>query len=314
MEHARRFTGFSMETIDFLFELLVNNERLWFQRHKEEYKRLVETPLKDLAHDVFWRMAHRYPEREFVCKVYPIYKDPRTYRGMEPYRESVGFAFHVPTFPRQDAPAFFFELNRNYWRFGLSLRRARGATMANLRKKVETDPQPLVDLHYNLRRRPEFSLRGDRYAAIRPSPVGMLFRWYNFRGLEISHIQDMYYSELFERNLVEKLTFGYTFLMDYHDYLLPLTAAGANRLGEVPHKPREMRTVPDFTPRPAPTVVYPLPETVTLAELLDPQRRKEALAKLEARMAYNGPTLVPTPAEREKEGAGEKPKDGEAPE
>lgn len=295
MKHERRFTGFTMGAIDFFFELLVNNEWLWFQRHKEMYKELVEKPLKDLAHDVFWRMANRFRDREFVCHVYPIYKDPRTYRGMEPYRESVGFAFHVPKLPGQDVPAFFFELNRNYWSMGLSLRKAKGATMANIRKQIEIDPQPLLDLHYKLRRRPEFRLRGERYADIRRCPVGMLFRWWNYRNLEISHIQDMYYSELLRPQLVEQLSFGYTFLMEYHDYLLPMTAAGANKPGDVPHKPREMRSVPDFTPWPEPTLVLPAPERVTIEELRERRRRQreEAEAAGVEDPAFSGPVLLP---------------------
>ena len=46
------FNGFSDKTIDFLWGIRFNNEKGWFEAHKEEYKRVLEGPMKALAAEV----------------------------------------------------------------------------------------------------------------------------------------------------------------------------------------------------------------------------------------------------------------------
>jgi len=41
MEHTM-FNGFSEQTIDFLWGIRLNNEKSWFESHKEEYKRVLD--------------------------------------------------------------------------------------------------------------------------------------------------------------------------------------------------------------------------------------------------------------------------------
>ena len=43
------FQGFSKETVDFMWGIRFNNERSWFEAHKDEYKTCLETPMKELC-------------------------------------------------------------------------------------------------------------------------------------------------------------------------------------------------------------------------------------------------------------------------
>ena len=43
------FQGFSQSAIDFLWGVRFNNERPWFEAHKQEYQQLILEPLKELA-------------------------------------------------------------------------------------------------------------------------------------------------------------------------------------------------------------------------------------------------------------------------
>ena len=40
------FQGFSQGAVDFLWGIRFNNERSWFQAHKEEYLTLVDRPMR----------------------------------------------------------------------------------------------------------------------------------------------------------------------------------------------------------------------------------------------------------------------------
>ncbi len=41
------FTGFTDATVDFLWGIRFNNERLWFEAHKEIYQKEFYNPMKD---------------------------------------------------------------------------------------------------------------------------------------------------------------------------------------------------------------------------------------------------------------------------
>ena len=43
------FQGYTQGTIDFLWGLTLNNERPWFQAHKEEFLALVDRPTREVC-------------------------------------------------------------------------------------------------------------------------------------------------------------------------------------------------------------------------------------------------------------------------
>ena len=50
------FTGFSSETVDFLWGIRFNNERGWFEAHKEDYQRHVLAPMRELGEALYDHM------------------------------------------------------------------------------------------------------------------------------------------------------------------------------------------------------------------------------------------------------------------
>lgn len=47
------FTGYSPETVDFLWGIRMNNNRDWFQLHKQQYIDTLYTPMKELGKELF---------------------------------------------------------------------------------------------------------------------------------------------------------------------------------------------------------------------------------------------------------------------
>lgn len=50
------FEGFTAETIDFLWELRMNNSREWMEENRDRYKRVLKDPLIALRRRL-WRKA-----------------------------------------------------------------------------------------------------------------------------------------------------------------------------------------------------------------------------------------------------------------
>ena len=43
------FQGFSPKSVEFLWGIRFNNERSWFEEHKQEYVERIQRPLKELG-------------------------------------------------------------------------------------------------------------------------------------------------------------------------------------------------------------------------------------------------------------------------
>ena len=53
------FTGFTDATVDFLWGIRFNNERPWFEAHKETYLSELYRPMKDLGAEIYEFLSER---------------------------------------------------------------------------------------------------------------------------------------------------------------------------------------------------------------------------------------------------------------
>ena len=63
------FQGYTQGAVDFLWNLQFNNERSWFQAHKEEFLELVDRPTRELAARLEEEMRSAYPKLGLESKV-----------------------------------------------------------------------------------------------------------------------------------------------------------------------------------------------------------------------------------------------------
>ena len=113
------FKGFSPRTIEYMFNLRFNNNRLWFEEHKDEFQREFQNPMKQLGQEVFAQLNEDYEHYGFKHKVSRIYKDARRVRGGEPYRTNLWFSIEKPSEEWTCTPVFWFELAPEEWSYGL---------------------------------------------------------------------------------------------------------------------------------------------------------------------------------------------------
>lgn len=220
------FEGFSPATYDFLLGIALNNERGWFNAHKQDYVNHLAKPLKAMADDVFDALTDRCPDRDLLCKVARIYKDARRCRGIEFYKTSLWFSVLPPVDNWQDAPGFWFEVARDGWSYGMGIFQPKAATMARHRTLIETAPTRLVRLNGKLSRQSEFILSGESYAKFKPGAPDDLAGWYNLKSFSLMH-QSGDVSETYDGPaLVKRVVDGFAFLMPFYDYFYPLSEAG----------------------------------------------------------------------------------------
>jgi len=215
------FQGFSPQTIEFMWNLRLNNRKEWFEANKDAFKQDFQEPMKALGREVFDRISADYDKHSFIHKVSRIYKDARRVRDGEPYRCNLWFSIEKPSEEWTATPVFWFELAPEGWRYGLGYYQARPITMAKLRARIDRSPKKFEQLIAPLDKQEEFVLEGDEYKRIKEGPTPKTSAWYNKKSIVLMHEQSNG-DELLSPALVDRLVSGYQFLMPFYDYLITL--------------------------------------------------------------------------------------------
>ena len=109
------FNGFSDATVDFMWGIRFNNERSWFEAHKEIYVKEFYQPMKELGDEVYEFLREKRPDYGLICKVSRIYRDARRLYGRGPYKDHLWFSVRQPAEEWVDRPTFWFELGPEEW-------------------------------------------------------------------------------------------------------------------------------------------------------------------------------------------------------
>lgn len=214
------FTGFTDETVDFMWGIRFNNERAWFEAHKEIYLTHFYQPMRELGDELYDYIAAKRPDLGLIRKVTRIYRDVRRLHGRGPYKESLWFSIEQPSEEWTAHPTFWFELMPEGWTCGMGYYMPKPLTMAKLRARIDRDPKPLERLARRLERS-EFRLEGAEYKRTKGDPGGLLAPWYNRKSIAISRDENCG-GLLFQPELAEQVIQGFRFLKPYYEYLFSL--------------------------------------------------------------------------------------------
>lgn len=216
------FTGFTDETVDFMWGIRFNNERVWFEDHKDTYLSQFYRPMSELGDEIYDFLQEQRPEYGLIRKVTRIYRDARRLHGRGPYKESLWFSVEQPSEQWTAHPTFWFELAPESWTYGMGYYMPKALTMAKLRARIDREPKPMARLTRKLQGQTEFVLSSEDYKRPRsPAPMPELEPWYQMKSFSILH-EDKLTDELFSRDIVERLKQGFAFLLPYYDYFVTL--------------------------------------------------------------------------------------------
>ena len=198
------FQGFSQQTNDFLWGIRFNNERSWFEAHKQEYLDYVQSPLRQLAQEVYARFSAAHEELPLMVRVSRIYRDARRLYGRGPYKSHLWFSLRMSGENWAEQPVFWFEIYPAGYAYGLGIYEARAALMAKFRKAMDEHPEDMLPLANAFQRQTRFRLGAEEYKRPKGTAQPPLDQWYNRKNLDLTcdrEIDDLLYS----RALVDEL-------------------------------------------------------------------------------------------------------------
>ncbi|OGW34106.1 MAG: hypothetical protein A2X58_11295 [Nitrospirae bacterium GWC2_56_14] len=153
------------ESLQLLRDLAANNRKEWFEAHRAECRRLLQEPLEALAKSLGGFMLSIDQDlitapRRVVSR---IHRDTRFSRDKSPYKTTMWLTFKRPLELWQDAPAWFFEMGAESWRYGMGFFSASPATMTLLRTELAVGRPSLLAAITSCRESGRFILEGEQY-------------------------------------------------------------------------------------------------------------------------------------------------------
>ncbi len=211
------FEGFTKETADFLWELSFNNERPWFQEHRDTYQRVLHEPFHALAEDTLALMQAEFPLENFALHVSRIYRDARRLFGRGPYKDHLWFTVYNGDNRHTEGPMFWFELSASTFSYGFGFFDVSPAEMDAFRERVDANPAGFERLASDAMKMRGFRVIGPEYRRPKKDLGPVINPWYNRKRIGIEHVKD-FDPALLGPELTQTLARAFRRLMPLYTY------------------------------------------------------------------------------------------------
>ena len=223
------FQGYSDATVDFLWGIRFNNDRGWFNDHKEEYLRHVYQPTVELGREVYDKFKERFPKMALNLHVSRIYRDARRLHGRGPYKDHLWFSLRPEVGMESHLPVFWFEIAPEGWNYGMGFWNATPTMMETFRRETAQSPEAMEKLVRKFNKQDTFTLQGREYARAKACPSELLQPWFNKKSIVLSC--DRPFDELVcSPDLVDTLVEGFAWLEPYQRFFAAFCKNGLEDL------------------------------------------------------------------------------------
>ena len=217
------FSGFTPESLDYFENLAANNNKVWFEDHRDDFEQYLMEPLKGLVSDLSGAMLAIDPELVTIPAVDKtisrIYRDTRFSRNKSPYKTCLWITFKRRSSDWKTSPCFFFEISADGYRYGMGFYSATKETMDSLRRFIEAKPAEFRKNITFLGKQDIFTLEGDRYRRpLNPALPDDLQLWHGRKNIYFV-CQRPVDGRLFTRGICDDLREGFGMLKSLYELL-----------------------------------------------------------------------------------------------
>lgn len=212
---------FSAKSLDFLFENMLNDSKLWFTEHKEDYRQYVTQPFEELVTALSGTMLEI--DSEFVCnpkKISRLYRDARYAKGKSIFRDYVWYSFCRPYDGRKCLPEFYFSISPRGYSYGCGYYSAGTETMETARSLILSGDKSFKAALAAYKKQDIFELYGDMYKRDRyPNESEENRNWLNRKNMGLSCDSDDF-DTLFSDTLAEKIAADFKAIAPIYRFFL----------------------------------------------------------------------------------------------
>lgn len=208
------FTGFTPETVDFLWGIRLNNNREWFQEHKKDYVNFLYEPMKALGKDLFQPFLERSGD---ICKVSRIYRDARMHPP-EPYKESLWICIRQDVEWWGENPCLYFEINPEGVDYGFFIWKPRPATLEDFRRRIAAKPDEFLGMVEKVESATGQKVLAECYKRPKPCDDHRLAPYFAWRGQIGCTRHEDFGEAAFGPRLGERVAEFFNQLLPLYDY------------------------------------------------------------------------------------------------
>lgn len=213
------FTGFTPETMDFLWGIRMNNNRDWFTQHKGDYVRTLYEPMKELGQAVFQPFLERPGN---LLKVSRIYRDARMHPPT-PYKESLWLCIRRDVDWWAENPCLYFELNPEGANYGFFYWKPRTSMLEDFRRNISAKPDDFLKLISDTEAAVGQPVTAECYKRPKPTDNPALIPYFAWKG-QIGCTREIAPGDrLFGSQLEEKVSGFFEALTPLYEYFNQFT-------------------------------------------------------------------------------------------
>ncbi len=179
------FTGFTPETVDFLWGIRMNNNRDWFLAHKKQYTDTLYEPMKALGAELFAPFLERPGN---ILKVSRIYRDARLHHPL-PYKESLWICIRRDVEWWAENPCLFFEFRPEGVSYGFFFWKPKVTSMGLFRQRIAENPQTFLEILRDTEEKTGIPVTAQCYKRPKQAPTEALAPYFAWKS-NVSCIRD----------------------------------------------------------------------------------------------------------------------------
>jgi len=159
-------TYFTQSSFKFLKNLDKNNNREWFQEHKQNYEDKIRTPALDFIEDMIDKIENISPYFTAIPKkmggsLMRVHRDVRFGKDKRPYKTNIGIQFRHELAKDVHAPGFYLHVEPGNNFIGAGIWRPDSQTLATLRTTIVEKSNAWIKASQDKKFKRKFKLAGD---------------------------------------------------------------------------------------------------------------------------------------------------------
>ncbi len=162
---------FKPELFSFLRDLKENNNRIWFEAHKDRYENAVKGPLFEFIEGFADRLPAISPHYQAIPRMnggsmFRIYRDIRFSKDKTPYKTAAALHFRHESARDVHTPGFYLHLEPGEVFVGCGIWKPTGETLSRIRNRIAEHPDQWLKARDDKNFRSVFKLGGE--SLVRP--------------------------------------------------------------------------------------------------------------------------------------------------
>ncbi len=208
------FTGYTPETVDFLWGIRLNNNREWFMANKQRYIDTLYQPTKALGAELFQPFLDKPGE---LLKVSRIYRDARMHHPL-PYKESLWICIRRDVQWWAENPCLYFEINPDGIHYGFFLFKPPVSALNSFRQAISAKPDEFLKLIEATEKAVGFPIHAKTYKRPKPTDDPRLERFFAWKEQISCTVHEDFSASTFGPALSQRVSALFSKLTPLYDY------------------------------------------------------------------------------------------------